>query len=166
MKLHLALDDVQDAETELAKQLVALADRHHTEPDVYHLGLARARRCAEHVGRLQTFVDRYHARSVDVDDASTPGLLDKLRHGMASAVGHTPVAAVLLLQDLRDTYVTAQRAEIAWIILLQGAKAARDTELIGVVDGCHEEAEQTAKWLRTRIKDSAAQVLATAGGSP
>jgi hypothetical protein len=161
MKLHLAMNDVQDAETDLAKQLVTLADRHHAEPDVYHQSVEQARRCAERVSQLRSFADRYHARTVDVAGATNPGFLDTLRQSVAAAVAHTPAAAVALVHDLRDSYITAHRTEIAWIILLQGAKAARDGELINVVETCHEEAEQTWKWLRTRIKDSAAQALAT-----
>jgi hypothetical protein len=68
---------------------------------------------------------------------------------------------VLLVKDLRETYVAAHRAEISWIVLQQAAKAARDSELLKVVGVCAEEAEQTWKWLRTRLKDSAPEALAT-----
>ena len=54
-----------------------------------------------------------------------------------------------------------QEAEIAWVILAQAAQAVRDHELLQVASLCHEEAEARGKWLRTRIKESAPQVLAT-----
>jgi len=161
MKLGLAIDDVQDAEMELAKQLVALADKHLSDSDVYHMSLARAHACAEHVWRLRPFIERYDAHAVDVEDATTPGFLETLRKGAATAIGHAPISGVVLVKDLRDVYVVAHGAEINWIILQQAAKAARDSQLLEVVGTCHEEAEQTWKWLRTHIKVSAPEALAT-----
>ena len=63
--------------------------------------------------------------------------------------------------DLRDVYLIAQRTEIAWVVLQQTAKAVRDAELLELVQRCHEQTRQTATWLRSRIKESAAQVFAT-----
>ena len=40
-------------------------------------------------------------------------------------------------------------------------QAVRDRELLQVASLCHEEAAGRGKWLRTRIKESAPQVLAT-----
>jgi len=71
------------------------------------------------------------------------------------------MSGLLLLRDLRNLYLSAQEAEIDWVILAQAAQAVRDRELLQVVSLCHEEAEARGKWLRTRIKESAPQVLAT-----
>ncbi|HEX6656682.1 MAG TPA: hypothetical protein VF065_01295 [Ilumatobacter sp.] len=160
MKLGIAIDDVQDAEMDLAKQLVALAEHHHDEPDVYHTSLARAHACAEHVWRLRPVVALYDAHAVDVEGATTRGFIDTLL-GAGSAVAHIPATGLALLNDLRDTYVSAHRAEVSWIVLQQAARAARDGELLAVVGTCVEEAEQTFKWLRTRIKESAPAALAS-----
>jgi hypothetical protein len=160
MKIGIAIDDAQEAEMALAKQLVTLAERHQSEADVYHMSLARAHACAEHVWRIRPFVEKYDARAVDVDDATTPGLIDTLRQG-AAAVGHVPTSGLVLMTDLRDAYVAAHRVEICWIVVQQAAKAARDSDLLGVVGVCVEEADQTWKWLRTRIKDGAPEAFAT-----
>jgi hypothetical protein len=66
---------------------------------------------------------------------------------------------MLLLHDLRETYASAHDAEIAWVILSQAAKAARDTELVATAEEGLEEAERRWKWLRTKIKDASPQVL-------
>jgi hypothetical protein len=66
---------------------------------------------------------------------------------------------MLLLHDLRETYVSAHDAEIAWVMLRQAAKAARDTELVATAEEGLEEAERRWKWLRTKIKDASPQVL-------
>jgi len=160
VKLGVAIDDVQDAELDLAKQLIALAEKHQHESDVYHMSLARAHACAEHIWLLRPLLESYDAHAVDVGEETSPGLLDTLRHGMA-AIGHLPVSGLALLHDLRDVYVTAHRVEIDWIVLQQAAKAARANDLLAVVATCAEESEQTWKWLRTRIKETAPEALAT-----
>jgi len=71
------------------------------------------------------------------------------------------MSGLLLLRDLRELYLCAQEAEISWIIFQQAAKAARDLELLAVVSECHSQTETCAKWVRTRIKETAPQVLAT-----
>ena len=161
MKLGVAIDDAQDAEMHLAKELVAMAERHHDEADVYHISLARAHACAEHVWRLRPFVDMYEAHAVDVEDETTPGFVDTLRQAGGAMVGHIPASGLMLVKDLRDAYVAAHRADICWIVLQQAAKAARDSELVAVTGVCQEEVEQTWKWLRTRIKEGAPEALAS-----
>jgi hypothetical protein len=66
-----------------------------------------------------------------------------------------------LLADLRALYLAAQEAEISWVILVQGARAVRDTGLVEVASRCHEDAQVRGQWLRTRIKETSPQVLAS-----
>jgi hypothetical protein len=75
-------------------------------------------------------------------------------------MGRSSATGLLLLDDLQETYLATQRAEIAWTVLMQAAKARRDAELVSTVSSAHEECEVTAKWLRTRIKVAAPQILA------
>jgi hypothetical protein len=160
MKIGVAIDDVQGAEVELAKHLISLAERHKQEADVYHMSLARAHVCAEHIWALRPHVELYGAHPVEVGEAATPGFLDSLKQATA-ALGYLPISGLALVNDLRDTYVTAHRAEIAWIVLQQAAKAARASELVTLTATCTQEAEQTYKWLRTRIKETAPEAFAT-----
>lgn len=161
MKLDKAISDVQDAESDLAKELRTIGERHAVEHDLYHLGHTLARQCAEHLERLAPFAERYGAPPGDDGVAESPGLLETLRHKSAELLGRSEMSGLLLLRDLRNLYLSAQEAEIAWVILAQAAQAVRDRELLQVTSLCHEEAEARGKWLRTRIKDSAPQVLAT-----
>ena len=161
MKLGKAIELVQDAEGELAKELRAVGERHAVEHDLYHLSHTLAKQCAQHLERLAPFAERYGASSADDRVAESPGLLESLRHKSAELLGRSEATGLLLLRDLRNAYLAAQEAEIAWVILKQAAQAARDRELLKTVAGCHEEAELRGKWLRTRIKESAPQVLAT-----
>jgi hypothetical protein len=160
VKMHKAVEDVHEAEAALAKRLRATGERHASESDLYHLGHTLARRCAEHLQALAPFAQRYGAKPAPDDLEESPGLLETVRRKSAEVVGRSEVAGLILMADLRDLYLAAQHAELAWVVLLQAAKAKRDAELIDAVTRCHEEAEMCGKWLRTRIKEAAPQVYA------
>jgi len=158
--MHKAIEEVHEAEAALAKQLRATSERHASESDLYHLGHTLARRCAQHLQALAPFAQRYGAKPAPNDLDESPGLLETVRRKGAEVIGRSEAAGLLLMSDLRDLYLTAQHAELAWVILLQAAKARRDAELIEIVTHCHEETEMSGKWLRTRIKEAAPQVYA------
>lgn len=161
MKLDKAISDVQDAESDLAKELRSIGERHAVEHDLYHLGHTLANQCSDHLEQLALFATRYGAKPRDGGVAGSPSLLETLRHKSAELLGRSEMSGLLLLRDLRNLYLSAQEAEIAWVILAQAAQAVRDRELLQTVSLCHEEAEARGKWLRTRIKEAAPQVLAT-----
>ena len=162
MKLDKAIEDVHEAESELATQLRSVGERHASEADLYHLGHTLARQCAEHGRRLAPFAERYGAAPIDEHDGTeSPRVVEALRRTGAKLIGKSEASGLLLLRDLRHLYLAAQNAEIAWVILLQAARAVRDPELIEAATECHEEAEARGKWVRTRIKESCPQVLAS-----
>jgi hypothetical protein len=160
VKLDHAITEVQNAEADLGRRLRIISERHAVEHDLYHLGHTLAKQCAEHLDRLAPMARKYGVEPEDPPTGS-PGLLEKARHKGAELLGRSESAGLLLLDDLRDLYLCAQQAEIAWTILQQGAKAARDLELLEVITKSHPETEICAKWLRTRIKETSPQVLAT-----
>jgi Cft2 family RNA processing exonuclease len=160
MNMNKAIEDLHDAEAELAKRLRVTGERHASESDIYHLGHTLARQCDEHLRALAPFADRYGAKPAPDDVDASPGLLETVRRRTAAVVGRTESAGLLLMADLRELYLAAQHAELAWVVLLQAAKARRDAELIEVVTSCHEQTEMCGKWLRTRIKEAAPQVYA------
>jgi hypothetical protein len=159
VKLGAVIDDLRQAEVELAKQLRLLAERHAVEHDVHHLGQSLAQQGVERVERLRPFLERYGAHRAEADDAVPSGAMQALRRRTSEMLGRSEATGLALLHDLRDTYLLAQRVTIDWTILLQAAKAARDAALIAVVTSGLEEAEGTAAWLRTRIKQTAPQTL-------
>jgi hypothetical protein len=160
MKLDKAIEDVQRAEHELAGELRKVGERHAVEHDLYHLGHTLASQCEEHLERLEPFAERYGAPPAPDGSGETPALLETVRRKSAELLGRSELTGMLLLRDLRNLYLTAQEAEIAWVILAQTAQAVRDRELLLAASECHEEAETRGKWLRTRIKESSPQVLA------
>jgi hypothetical protein len=161
VKLDRAIEDVQHAERDLAGELRTVGERHAVEHDLYHLGHTLARQCEEHLRRLEPFAERYGAATAADGAGETPGLLETLRRKSSELLGRSEPAGMLLLRDLRNLYLTAQEAEIAWVILAQAGQAVRDRELLLVASECNEQAEARGKWLRTRIKETSPQVLAT-----
>ena len=160
MKIDKAITDVRDAEDDLARRLRGISERHAAEHDLYHLGHTLASKCAQRVDRLGPVAERYGVTPREIA-AESPGMLEAVRHKTSELLGRSEKAGLLLLRDLRELYLSAQATEICWVVLMQGAKAVRDQELLGVVSSCHEEAETCGKWVRNQIKEVSPQVLAT-----
>ena len=158
MKLGHAIELVQDAEVKLADELSTLGERHAAESDVYHTAHLLAARCATQLDSLVP-----HARHYGAPERSevgpTPHALERVRRLTSEVLAGRPEPGMLLLHDLRDAYLSAHAAEVAWVMLGQAAKAARDTDLAGTAESGVEEAERRWKWLRTKIKDASPQVL-------
>lgn len=142
---------LRGVETDLADGFRRVADGHDQEPDVYFLCQTLARQCDEHVQKLEPFVGRYG--EVEEDDRLGPKILDLEvpREG-----------GLALLRDLHDLYAMASFCDIAWTMISQGAKGTRDAELLEVADGCKRETAVQAKWIETRMRQAAPQVLIVA----
>jgi hypothetical protein len=161
MKLGLAIRDVRDAEGTLGRQLNALGERHKADHDVFHLTQTLQRIAHANLERLAPHAERY---DVDVDPAAAPaehgaGLLEKAREKSAELIGRRPESGLLLLRDLRTLHLLYAEASIDYVILGQGAQAARDRELLDAVSWCHAQTLRGMKWTVTRIKTAAPQVL-------
>jgi hypothetical protein len=84
------------------------------------------------------------------------GVLDTVREKGSELVGRLPESGLLLLREL---YVLASEASISWVILGQGAQAAKDRELLQAIQECHPDTLRTLKWTNTKIKETSPQVL-------
>jgi hypothetical protein len=141
MKLGKAIEYAQDAETELATQLQIVAERHAAEHDLYHLGHTLAQQSGAHVQQLAPFAEKYGVTPHPEGIRESPSVISAVRQKSAELMGRSEPAGLLLLRDLRHLYLTAQQAEIAWVILMQAARAIRDAELQPVAETCREQAE-------------------------
>jgi hypothetical protein len=161
VKLGLAIRDVRDAEQTLAQQLNVLGERHKADHDIYHLTHTLQRIARANLERLAPHGTRY---DVDVDPADAPaehgtGLLEKAREKSSELIGRRPEPGLLLLRDLRELHLQYAEASINYVILGQGAQAARDRELLEAVSQCHIPTLRGMKWTVTRIKTAAPQTL-------
>ncbi len=153
-----AVEDVLEAEHDLADELRRVGERHAVDSGVYHVAETRAVRCADNARLLEPHAGRYGVDVRALGDGS--GTLERV-HRMASEVlGKSDAAGMLLLTDLKALYLEAHRAALAWVVLVQAAKAVRDEELLTAATSGREEAERRGRWVRTRGEEGAPPVLA------
>jgi hypothetical protein len=56
----------------------------------------------------------------------------------------------------------ASYLDMAWMVVGQAAKGARDQELVRTAEACDKELESQQQWLMTRMKAAAPQALLVA----
>jgi hypothetical protein len=138
VKLADAVARLHAAERALADDLRELSRRHAAEHDVHHQAKMLATQCDAHAERLAPIVERYGSGDGGIERRAFSGEL---------------------LDDLRELYVAAHETLIMWIIVGQGAKAARDKELLQLTQELQPETDLHMKWALTHIEVSAPQAL-------
>jgi hypothetical protein len=139
MRLGTALTELHQAESALAEELRAVGERHAVEHDVWHLCATLADQCQDHAERLRQAAARYDEQLPEREPPQPP--------------------SGVLLRDLRRLYLLACECEIDWEMVTQGAKAARDRDLLATASHCLEQTTVQVKWLKTRIKEASPQAL-------
>jgi hypothetical protein len=161
VKLGVAIAGVRDAELALAERLGVLGERHKADHDVHHLSETLQRLARANLERLAPHAER-HGVAVEPGDAPAghgEGLLARAREKTSELAGRRPEPGLLLLRDLRELHLLYAAASIDWVVLEQGAKAARDAELVAAATECHAQTLRGMKWTVTRLKTAAPQVL-------
>lgn len=152
--MHLAtyIGLLDEGEKTLAESFRQVAGGHADDADVYHLCHQLATQCDRHREALGPVVERYGKEREDEPEELHAEGLSQTRSG-----------GVGLLRDLHDLYMLVSYLDIAWTVVGQAAKAARDEELIEIVSHCEGETSTQLKWLTTRMKEAAPQALIVAG---
>lgn len=144
MKLDAAIAEVRAAEAAVAGALDAVGARHEGDHDVFHMTRTLRRLADANLEALAPVAERYGATGAP-DPAPEP-------HRAADG-------GLALLDDLRALHLRYAEASIDWVLLGQGAQAARDAELLDVVSRCHAQTLRGLKWTVTRLKETAPQAL-------
>lgn len=158
-KIGQLLDDLHDAETDLAHEYRAVAERQVAEADVYYLCHTLARQADEHAKQVRAIADKFGTKLSESGSERLTNVLSGIRHKASELVGRRPAAGLLLLRDLRQLFLMAQEANIHWLTLGQVAQAVRDHELADEVSVLHRQTLTQVKWLKTRIRQAGPQVL-------
>jgi hypothetical protein len=160
-KLVAALRSVHDAEAALADAHRKIGERHAAEHDVFHICHTLALQSEAHAGHIREAVRRT-GTDLPEDGQESPlhGLVASLRRATSEVVGRSDKTGALLLRDLRNLHSLACDCEIAWTIAGQGAKAAREQEVIEMYAQCCEEIVGQLRWIKTKVKLAAPQVVA------
>jgi hypothetical protein len=162
-KIGQLLEDLHDAETDLAHEYRIVAERQAAEQDVYYLCHTLAKQADTHAERLRGIAQRFGKDLSEPRSDRLANIMAGVRHKTSEALGRRPESALLLLRDLRQLFLMAQEANIHWLALGQVAQAVRDHDLLDEVSGLHKETLTQIKWLKTRIKESAPQALVIGG---
>lgn len=148
MQLTHYLGLLHRAQADLAMAFREVGGQHADEPDVQSTCTKLAQTCDEHAEALAPFTERYGEHRDDEPDRLHGDLFSGARSG--------PLG---LLRDLHDLYVMAAFNDMAWTLVGQAARGARDEELLEVVQRCEGETVTQMRWLRTRMKEAAPQAL-------
>lgn len=151
--MHLAtyVGLLERGEQTLAESLRQVAHGHAEEADVFHTCLQLAKRCDQHVEALGPVRERYGEHP--------DGEPERLH---AEGLSQTRSGGLGLLRDLHDLYLLASYLDVAWTLVGQAGKGARDEQLIGIVASCEGDVATVLQWLTTRMKAAAPQALLVA----
>ena len=162
-KIGLLLEDLHDAETELAHEYRIVAERQAAEQDVYYLCHTLAKQSEEHGEQLRAIAERFDKDLSEPHSNRLANVMAGVRHKSSELLGRRPESGLLLLRDLRQLFLMAQEVNVHWLVLGQVAQAVRDQDLLDQVSDLHKQTLTQIKWLKTRIKESSPQVLVVSG---
>jgi hypothetical protein len=156
--LEYALRRVHAGEQDVVGQLARIAERHRAEPEVHHVSRDLARWSRANLAALADAADQYGVRLDPEPDE--PGAV---RHALDALAARTPgrAASLAVLEDLRDLYLAASEASLAWEMLAQHAQARRERDLLELVSRCHPQTLRQIRWANTMIKTLCPQALAS-----
>jgi hypothetical protein len=142
-----------NSEKQISEAFTKVADHHKDEPDIHSTCLMLGKWSEKHVDALEPFRKKYseHASGEKETERLSQTLFKQPRKG--------PIA---LLRDLQDLWLISKEIEISYKIILQAAKAFRDTELQTTCENLAVENGRQSSWLQTRIKQAAPQLLVVA----
>ncbi|WP_061300053.1 hypothetical protein [Herbidospora cretacea] len=151
MKFELLIDELHRSEDELARALLAMADRHRADHETYHVARDLAAWSAGHLRELAPA-----GKEFGLDLAS--GLSGEPVSLVREWLGHRE-PSVLLLADFRYLYRLTAGVSADWELLAQAAQGARRADLLALTQHCHPQTLRQLRWANARLKDSATQPL-------
>jgi hypothetical protein len=152
MHLGTFVSGAVESQRELAEAFRLVAEVHGDEPDIQVLCRRLGEQSERHATLLEPFLEQYPPVSSGEGGPHSGPRFHGPRKG-----------AMGLLLDLTDLYILASEVDITWTLVAQAAQGVRDEPLLKVVNLCEQETHIHLKWLQTRLKQGAPQVLVAAG---
>jgi hypothetical protein len=159
-KLGLVLRELHRSETSLGRDLLAVADRHKAEPEVFHVGRDIAGWSRIHVRRLAE-AGRDHGVRLDPEPRWTIPVVAGLVQQASTALRTRPEPGLLLLADLRRLHRKATGASLDWELLAQAAQAMKQRDLLELAQDCHPQTLRVMRWANAHLKVVSPQVIAS-----
>ena len=160
MKIGLALEELHRSEAELAHLLLAVAERHKVDHEIFHLAKDLARWSQQHVRDIAELGQQY-GQDLDPDAGSHPGPVKALLEKGSELMGRRGAPALLLLRDLREVYTRAAGVSVDWELLAQAAQGIKHQDLLGLAQRNHPQTLRQMRWANGKLKESATQALVT-----
>ncbi|WP_329392824.1 hypothetical protein OHA45_01290 [Streptomyces lydicus] len=157
--IKLILRAVHHGEQHLVRELVAVAERHHTEHEIHHVATDLAGWSREHLQQVSDTARDYDLALTGPPDASSSGFLMTLTEQAAERAGCRPEPGLLLLRDLRELHLSASNNSLHWEMLAQAAQATKDDKLLELASACHPQTLRQMRWANTMIKILCPQIL-------
>jgi hypothetical protein len=159
-KLRLVLRELHRSETSLARVLLAIADRHAADHEIFHVARDVAGWSQEHVRRLAE-TGRDHGLRLDPQPRwELPGV-GRLARRAGTALGRRPASGLLLLADLRRVHRKAAGVSLDWELLAQAAQAMKQQPLVELAADCHPQTLRQMRWANAQLKVTSPQVIAS-----
>jgi len=143
------LGAVAGAERDLREALILVAERHADNYELSHGASTLAIWSRDNIDSLRALTATYGTGTDEPGDAFRSALLIGPREGV---IGE--------LADVCDLAALAQRAEMLWTVLVQGAKELREDTLIDVASLAREHSRRQLAWLRTILEHEAPDAIA------
>jgi hypothetical protein len=159
-KLPLVLRELHRSETRLARDLLAVADRHRADSDVFHVARDIATWSQIHVRRLAE-CGRDHGVRLDPSPRWTPLPLPGLARAVSQGLRRRRAPGLMLLADLRHIHRTAAGVSLDWELLAQAAQAMKQRPLLDLAQDCHPQTLRQMRWANAQLKEASTQVIAS-----
>jgi HPP family len=140
---------VTSLEEQLRDGLVLVAERHERNYEIARGATVLAIWSAEQLKGLETMRDRYGHVPSEAGEMLRAALL-----------GGTRMGTVGELNDIADLAVLAQKADMTWTILVQGARELRDETLLDVASTSRDHTRRQLAWFETMIEHEAPDAIA------
>lgn len=156
-KIAPALAELHRSERSLARDLHAIAARHHADQDIAHLAEDLAHWSEEHVRALAEHGRHYGLHLSD--HCRQHPMTHRIQQGLSTALRRHPEPALVLLADLRSVHRDAAGVSLDWELLAQGAQATKDDELLELTKRCHPQTLRQMRWANALLKELSPQAL-------
>jgi hypothetical protein len=159
-KLPLVLRELHRSETSLGRDLLALADRHPADQEIFHVARDIAGWSKIHVRRLAE-VGHQHGVRLNPEPRWDVAPLADLAQRAGTALRKRPETGLLLLADLRRVHRKAAGVSLDWELLAQAAQAMRKRDLLELAKDCHPQTLRVMRWANAHLKVTSPQVIAS-----
>ena len=160
-KIKSVVRELHRSETALARALLAAADRHRADPEVFHVARDIARWSQDHARQLAGAGKELGLRLDPKPRVEPQPVLARFAERAAAALRRRPEPGLALLADLRRLHLRAAGVSLDWELLAQVAQGAKRRELLELAQRCHPETLRQMRWANAQLKVNAPQVLAS-----